>query len=397
MKILKKQRILIVTLALLLFLQQIVYADIFFSGTGGVATDLSIGNAPSTTELKISAFYMAQIQLGEKFLLNSGISFQAENIFDDTLSENVFELFSLDEFSLLYRFSIERTIGQIALFAGEYESAGNDTFLRRHFGAQGVNSNLLENQIEQKAASIFPISGLGFALGARFSQPLEAAFYAYYNEKFEKKHVNIDLRIAGITDSFLFDFVFGVSLPLDTTDAFGAEVEAIIRRADLHAGITMILGRNTNTNIFMQFGIARIQLKPDPKQVVASLEDLYVFIEPRFATEKMNVAFSIFSIPQDTSDIIQYIDNSVGVNLSMETIRIDMGKNHGVVGGFITASIPNSASTDFDMKNLSIQIAPYVEVNIGKHIINASLQIRPLKYENFSGMITLSASYKIKS
>jgi len=404
---LSNMRIKLIIVVLFLFLLPTAYADIFFDATGGLAVDWTPDAKIKKTKLKIRAFYISQIQFGNNVLLNGGFSIATESIFSDPFLQEIPSSFSLDELSLIYRFTNEASI---ALFAGEYESAGTDTFVRRHFGVQEINSNLLKGQIGKKPASIFAIDGYGLALSARFSNPLAIAFYTYYNEKStsiktedetedERDYINIDFRVAGVTESFIGDFVFGVGLSLDKNDN---DDGIIIEYADFHIGLTMLLGRNSSGNVYMQFGIARIQVIPADKQQILAMEDLYLFIEPRFATKKLKFALSLFALPKATTKHVQYIDNSAGASLSIESMRIDMGNNHGTVGGFITVSLPNPIGKDvdpkdfFDIKNIAIQVVPYTEITIGQSALKVSVHVHPLKYEFFDEMIGFSVTYKIQ-
>lgn len=401
---LSSTRVKLITVVLFVFLLPTAYADIFFDATGGLAADWTPDAQIRETKLKIRAFYISQIQFGNNVLLNGGFSIATDSIFDDTFLQEVPSSFSLDELSLVYRFTNETSI---ALFAGEYESAGTDTFVRRHFGVQEINSNLLKSEIGKEPASIFAIDGYGLALSARFPDPLALAFYAYYNEKstgsktededIKKHYINIDFRVAGATESFIGDFVFGIGLPLDKNEA-----DFIIRRVDFHIGLAMLLGRNSSGNVYMQFGISRIQTIPDSDQEILAMEDLYLFIEPRFATKNLKFALSLFALPKTTTERVAYIDNSAGASLSIESMRIDMGNNHGTVGGFITASIPNPIGKDvdpkefFDIENIALQVVPYVEITIGQSSLKVLVHVHPLKYEFFSEMIGFSATYKIQ-
>lgn len=404
MKSFNTQKRLVAIALLFLSAFSTVYAEVFFTSSGGVAADLFPNDPLSKTEVKVRAFFACQLQFGESLLLNGGFSIRTENILKTSFMQNVTSSFSLDEFSLSYRFNIEDSTGQATLFAGEYESAGPETFMARYFGAHGLQSDLLKNSIGQKQISILPINGLGFALSTRFKKPMAAAFYLYYNEKFTDKHMNIDFRFAGVSEYFIGDFVVGIGLPLDKTDDNGEPVVLIIRRADLHIGATMLIGNNPHANIFTQMGITRIQLNPpyneeNPpvKEKNLSLEDVYVFVEPRFVIGKLKFSLSLFAIPDAVIDLVPYVDNSIGVGFSISSHSIRMGKNKGVVGGYITASVQTpKEGEDVDFEALSLKVVPYTEIAIGKGIMNISLEINAMEYANLGDMFVLSTSYKIQ-
>lgn len=415
MKLAHNKKTILIGIASFLFLLSTVYSDFFYDVNGGVAIDL-----PQNAEIRIRAFFATQIQFGDSLLFNGGFSIRTTDILADKFAQNIPSSFFLDEISLLYRFTIQDSIGHVALFFGEYESAGTDIFVRRHFGIDKIHSNLFKTQIGYKPVNIFSIDGLGVAVTTRLPQPIAIAFYAYSNEKpvttdgdsEDTEHINLDLRIAGATQSFIGDLVFGVNLPLTTKNNAGEDVVLFIERADFHAGLTMLIGNNSRTNWYIQLGVTKIQMDPLEGEIL-ELEDLYIFLEPRFKTEKINFAISVFSLPEDTSNRIQYIDHTttidpatgeatdnavVGLSVSLESNGMNILTNKAVIGGFLTASIPHPAidTIPFDIANLSVQLVPYAELSMGDALINISIQIRALEYLNIKNMFALSASYTMR-
>ena len=95
----------------------------------------------------------------------------------------------------MYRFKIEKTASQFALFAGEYEAAGSDTFTQRYLGTKSFASYLLEKEMGFKTPAIVPVGGAGGSFTIKYAVPVANALYLYYNEQFGKNRLNTDIRI----------------------------------------------------------------------------------------------------------------------------------------------------------------------------------------------------------
>ena len=184
-------------------------ADIFSDTASGGAIDFLPSAVSGNPEVQFRGFYRTQVQIGERFLANTAFSLKTGNVFGDIKLRDIPSLFNIDELSLMYRFKIEKTASQFALFAGEYETGGSDTFTQRYLGTKAFASYLLEKEIGFKTPAIIPVGGAGGSFTVKYAVPAASALYVYYNEQFGKNRLNTDIRIAGVSNALIADFMFG--------------------------------------------------------------------------------------------------------------------------------------------------------------------------------------------
>ena len=371
-------------------------ADIFSDTASGGAIDFLPSAVSGNPEVQFRGFYRTQVQIGERFLANTAFSLKTGNVFGDIKLRDIPSLFNIDELSLMYRFKIEKTASQFALFAGEYETGGSDTFTQRYLGTKAFASYLLEKEIGFKTPAIIPVGGAGGSFTVKYAVPAASALYVYYNEQFGKNRLNTDIRIAGVSNALIADFMFGTSLPFENKDANGNNVILLIRRADFHAGISLLIGGNPFVNFFMQAGVTRIQTDPDPGDSVFSLSDLYAFFEPRFSTRAAVFSLSAFHLPLSVYENIPYIDYPLGAAFMIKSIPIDLKSIQGVFGCIFTASTVNPLVSAFSMQKLSAQVVPFAEFTAPQGVFKVKVPVKPLAYADWKKMFSITASYKVR-
>lgn len=368
--------------------------DFFSVNTGAGTADIIPGDASKKTEVKFRAFYGTQIQAGKRFLANAGISLRSGNLFDTMEPRDIPSLFNIDELSFMYRFRMEQALSQIAFFMGEYEPLGDDVFARRYLGTRLFNSYFLQKRIGFPVPAIIPAEGIGGSFTVRYKN-IAGALYTNYAEKNGKKHMNIDARIAGVSNALIVDFLFGVTLPFEDRDSNGEKVVAVIRTVDFHTGLTMLVGDNPFVNLYMQAGIARLRAKPAAGEKIFVLDDLYAFLEPRFSIQKVLFSLSLFHLPPHTYQNISYADYPLGASFMIKSVPLNLKSANWVFGGILSVSMPNPAVSPFSIKTMSIQAVPYFECGVGKGVFKAELPVRPLSYDDVGKLISLSISYKV--
>ena len=371
-------------------------ADIFSDTASGGAIDFLPSAVSGNPEVQFRGFYRTQVQIGERFLANTAFSLKTGNVFGDIKLRDIPSLFNIDELSLMYRFKIEKTASQFALFAGEYETGGSDTFTQRYLGTKAFASYLLEKEIGFKTPAIIPVGGAGGSFTVKYAVPAASALYVYYNEQFGKNRLNTDIRIAGVSNALIADFMFGTSLPFENKDANGNNVILLIRRADFHAGISLLIGGNPFVNFFMQAGVTRIQTDPDPGDSVFSLSDLYAFFEPRFSTRAAVFSLSAFHLPLSVYENIPYIDYPLGAAFMIKSIPIDLKSIQGVFGCIFVASTVNPLVSAFSMQKLSAQVVPFAEFTAPQGVFKVKVPVKPLAYADWKKMFSITASYKVQ-
>lgn len=370
--------------------------DIFSHTVNGAAVDLFPGNKIENTALTFRGFYGGQIQIGNRFLLNGTVSAKAGNLFSGISLRDIASSVNVDEVSLMYRFKIENSSAQWALFAGEYEPVGTDMFITRYFGTETFSSYLLEKQIGFEAPAIYPLNGAGTSFMIKYSVPVANAAYLYYNEKYGKQYLNGDFRLAGVSDIIIADFLFGFALPFEKKDANGNDVVMVVKRVDFQTGLTLLIAGNPFVNFYMQAGISRIQAKPDSGEQIVSLNDLYFLLEPRFAAGKTLFSFSFFYLPENTFKNIPHIDQSWGAAFTIKSVPIELPAAQGVFGGIVCASTANPLTKTIDINSISIKAVPFADISIRNGTLKILLPIQPLKYNTPNEAVSLSLSYTIR-
>ncbi len=392
----KKLKKVLVSLALFSIFLFNASAQVFFDSEGGVGLDTIPKAGFEGIDLNVRAYYGAQIQLGNNLLIESEFSFFTDSIIDKIFLQDVPANFSLDKLSFSYNIAGLNFNSRVSAFAGTQDVFGTDDFAKKYFGARSFDSILLEKRIGYDQPGIYSIDGFGLELNTVYNTSVATAFYAYYNEGFGKKQLNFDSRIVGIANAVIADFSFGVSLPFDDSNSSG-DALLVIKRADLHSGLTLLIGNNPYANLYLQAGVTRIQINPDVGEKVFSLENLHVLLEPRFAVGNARTSLAFFIMPQSTVDLIDYIEYSSGASYSL-----DLTSNLGVVklnyGAHISASYNDIngliENPVFNIDDLSVVGTPYVTFAVGSGSFNVSAPISVLRFTEPDKMFKIAVSYK---
>lgn len=370
--------------------------DIYSHTVNGAAVDLLPGQSVKNTEIQFRGFYGGQVQIGNRILLNGIVSAKTGNIFSDARFRDISSLVNIDEASVMCRFKIEQASAQASVFIGEHDTPGSDSFVKKNFGTIGFSSELLEKEIGFETPAVFPLNGIGTSFMIKYHVPAANAIYLYYNEKYGKKCLNGDFRVAGVSDVIIADFIAGLSLPFEKKDANGNDVVMVVKRADFHTGLTLLIGGNPFVNLYMQGGLARIQTKPDSGENVVNFSDIYFLFEPRFAIGKTRFSLSVFYLPEHTYKNIPYVDKSLGGAFIIKSIPIEMRSSQGVFGCITSLSMANPMTETMDIDSFSLKAVPFADITIRNGILKILLPIQPLKYNTPNEAIALSLSYTIR-
>ncbi len=387
-----QKKIFLITAIVLLI--STAHAQVFFDSEGGMAVDMVPKVDFKGAELSVRSFYGAQMQLGNNILLEGQFSFMTNNIFDNTFLQDIPAEFSLNKLSFSYNLVGLNYNSRITAFAGSHDGVGTDQFMRKHFGTRSFDSPLFQPQIGLEPASIIPIDGYGLEASTIFGTSTAAAFYAYYNDKFSFNQLNFDFRFVAVTNALIADIVFGASLPFDRTDSDGNEVIVIIRRADLHTALTMLIGNNPYANLYIQAGVTRIQINPDPGNEIFSLDDLHILFEPRFTIGNVNLNISAYMLPQDTVDLTPYIEHTIGGILYINA-GTNFGRTKADFGSHISGGYENLLDDlTFNLSRLSLMVTPYFNLSVGAGTLEVSAPVKLLDFATPEKMVSASISYK---
>lgn len=414
--------------SILILTLSLTFAAPAFNSYAGASLEV-VPNEERGIALNANGVFVGQYSLDNSFTLKGNFNVKTEDIINGGLFQDTLAYFTIKELSATYRFIAENLNQQASIFIGKFESFGSDAFIKKYFGSNNFTSPILLPDLDLDTVGIYDFSGVGLAYSIKLASPKAFGVYLYYNkEKSEKNStileenstssedttentneetestetnkkpkvlgkINGDLRFSAAWDSLILDVDFGITLPIETEDDAGNEVLVLIRRADFHAGVSMLLGNNPITNLFLQVGILKLQAKPMPDTQILSLSDIYLYMEPRFTTEflKCNVAF--FCLPKPALKNLKYIKNPIGCNLTFASQPLIILNQNGDFGCHFTVSSASNLSS-INLNSFDFQISPYLNLYMFGGTVDLSSTIYPLKLKDFDEFISVSLGYK---
>lgn len=378
------------------------FAESVFNSYAGASLDIGAKeNNEKGIALKLNGVFAGQYTLDNSFSIRGQFSVTTDDIFDNGIFQDTPAWFTINELSATYRFLTETVNHQASIFIGEFESFGSDSFVKKYFGSRNFSSPILLPYLGLDTVGMIKFDGIGFAYSVKFPSPKALGLYFYYDiteeenqisgELEDVKKLNGALRFSAAWDSIILDADFGISLPLKTKTSSGEDVILVIEYAELHTGISLLLGNNPITNLFLQVGINKLDLNPKSITPILSIEDVYLFMEPRFTTKylKCNVAF--FCLPTAVLSELQFINNPIGCNISFTSQPFIMFGKNADFGCNFTVSTANLTSAE--ITNYDFQITPYINLYAFNGVFNVMTTINTMDFKKPS-FFTLSLGYK---
>ena len=390
-----------------------VFGETAFNSFAGTSLDLGPRKEKKGIALNVNGAFAGQYTLDNSFTLRGHFLVKTQDVFENGIFQDTTATFTIKELSATYRFLTENINQQASVFIGEFESFGSDSFVKKYFGTKNLTSPVLLPELGLDTNGMFPFDGAGLAYSIKLASPKAFGLYFYYNKtkteetqedgkisEIDTKRINGDFRFSSAWDFLVLDTDFGVSLPMETTIKHGTEsteddeeVILLIRYAELRGGVSMLLGNNPITNLFLQFGLQNITLDPAEKNHILSLDNIYLFMEPRFTTEyvKCNVAF--FCLPQKTLKNLKYIKNPVGCSLTFASQPIMLFGNNADFGCHFTVSSA-AALDNMEIKSFDMQISPYLNLYVFGGTFEVSSNIYPQNFKKNKEFFTISLGYR---
>ncbi|MCR5698935.1 MAG: hypothetical protein K6G52_04750 [Treponemataceae bacterium] len=398
------------------------FATPYFSGYAGVGGTLK--DSDDSAAFLLDGFFSGQFDISPSFIIRTSASlYTTSSIFSDFSFKNKECYFNLDEFSLTYRNYFGPVTQFLAAFAGDYDPIGSDLFLQRQFGIDSFTSKLTESISGISKATIFDNSGIGIAYYLKLPANTALGLYGYYNSaealttstttsttttEEDTPSLNADLRFAGAWSQVALDFVFGCNMPIERTytNADGEEVNVVvlIQRADLHMGLTAFFGNTNSSSLLFQAGITQLIVDQETlaDQSALSLDNVFLFIEPKFVTKNLIFSVALFNMPSDMLEHLYFISNPTGINLTVCSPWIVISGNRNQFGGMITVSSENSMDSLLQdasnlLSGLDLHIIPYGSTRFTSGTLNYSVQISALgitTVQEFFKAMVARISYK---
>ena len=421
---LKSHKKIFAVLFCLLFFIYTAFTYPYFTGTIGIGGKIQ-PEPEKFPQVLMDSYFAGQFDLSKNLFLRTSFSmYTTESIFKDITFKNTESIFSLDEISLTYLGSFGQISHLLGIHLGEYEPVGSDVFLQRQFGIPSFASRLTESICGISRAKIYDMSGIGGSYVVKLPKNIAVGTSIYYNktENFEtpeeddiSESFNTDFRFASAGRIGAIDLTFGLTMPMkreivhDNGDT--QKVILLIERADMHAGLTAFLGSSNSSSLLFQAGFTKLIIDPSEEndEKVLSLNDVYILVEPRFVSKSMCISLSLFNMPKETRENLFYVENPVGISLSLYTPWISLSGKKSQFGLMTTVSSSDSLdkiiiqqeaeqSNEEKMSNLGLHISPYGIIYLGGGKLNFSLNVNAFNikdFDTFLDNISLIAGYKV--
>lgn len=431
-KLNSQKKVIAILFCILLFIHT-TFATPYFNGTMGIG-----GRFQPIPEkfpaLLMDAYFAGQFDLSSSVTLRTSLSmYTTESIIKESIFQNTPSIFNLDEVSLTYRGSVGAISHYLGIYLGEYDPVGSDIFLQRQFGIPSFASRLTETICGISKAKIYDMTGIGGTYTVRFPQNLALGVNVYYNKAKDwtsitvgesldssddvfAESLNTDLRFAGAWRAAALDLSLGLTMPMKKEITFEdgntQKVILLIERADMHAGLTAYFGSSNSSSLLFQAGFTKLIIDPNAakKEQVLSFDDVYVLIEPRFVSKSLCFSLSLFNMPTSTKENLFYVEDPVGISVTLYTPWISLSGNKSQFGLMTTMS--SSKSLDNIIKgneeglgfeaikeDLGLFVSPYGIIYFGAGKLNFSLNVNALDikdWNSFLDNVSLIAGYKVQ-
>ena len=375
---------------ILIPLQDLTAASSLSTFTGAEIDFVPVKN--STPELKLSGVFATQYNVNNSFIFRGSFGIRTDDIITNGFFQDTPSYFSINELSMSYKLPTSVITQQLAIFMGKYESLGSDEYMQKNFSTVNYASPIFSKNLAVFSEGIVTYSGLGLSYSMKFQSSKALGFYFYYDKKYDYNFLNFDLRFASAFDTVLFDVGAGAALPLESKDSNDSEVFLLIRRCDIHAGFSLLLGNNPVTNLFIQAGLQRIQIKPMPDTRNISLKDLFIFVEPRFTGNYIRCNVSFFCVPETQIAELPYIPQPIGCDVHLASPEFILINRQAMCG--VHTAVACGLTNDYKLKDLDIQITPYIDCSVLGGTFNLMFMFHPMSYKDIGKFFNFSLSYK---
>ena len=382
----------------LFFSSTVLFGQNHFSGFAGVAGNVGAGD-DDKFHLTTDAFFAGQFDLLGIVLLRAGATVRTSNLFSSEVFNRVPASFTLDELSITARFPCCHATRYVSLFAGEYESIGSDTFLRRHFGILPTGARFLEKRTGFVDTPIHTYSNLGASYILKLKTPQAFGLYFYANERDTQTRGSVDLRFAGVFPIVTLDFSAGIGFPIKTKEPEDKTSNPVTKSIEFHGGFSTLIGDHHTASLFLQLGVTKAILNPAETEKALQLSDTYFLLEPRFKVKSMNFHFALFNLPKETVQDLFFISNSVGCNLAIFADNIYSGVHNITFGAHITVSAKDISLDNFNSltdKNLSFRVSPFVETPLHNGTLMSRLTMDFMEITRLHKTMKFTVGYKTK-
>lgn len=408
------------SIVFLLLCSAFLWAEISFSGYAGIKGDFFSSKEDSfEPALCFQTYFAGQLNITKRLLLRTEFSMQTADIADKGPFVSTDATFCIDELSVTYVKPFLGHVQYFNLFLGTYEPIGSDVFLQRQFGVQSFTSLITESWLGLKGSTAYPFYGAGGSYILHLgTAPIATGAFLYVNRENseDERQLNLDWRFGTVLPWLSLDFAIGIGAPMGTKRG-DEKVILLIDTLYLHTGLTMLLGNKYSTSLFFQGGFANMPLHSGENANQIESRDIYLLVEPRFVSRKFQTHITFFSVPENTVDKLIFIENTMGLNLSVFTNDLYI-KNTNIQFGFhVTWTVTDKVTDKTVAQNINknfldlkdplsiikdcdhhVKISPFVSFPLLSGTMHAMLQARvtDMKSETWAKAFKLSVGYKVR-
>lgn len=402
-----KRTRLFLTLSLLIICSGLSSAATF-SGFAGIKGDIESDKTADHFDpvMNLTGFFQGQLSLTQNLLFRSELSLKTADVIETKLIDDTEAVFKINELSLTYVKPFLAITQYFSFFFGNFEPVGTGQFLQRQFGIRPINSHITDNFSGLNCAMPFTINGIGGSYVAHVNdEPVAVGLYVYKNEENPEKikQLNFDLRYGSVFKYLTVDSAIGIGAPLNSKNG-SEDVILLIDELFLHTGFDILIGNPYMSSLYLQAGYANMPLKAGSSKQEISSDEIYMIVEPRIWTPKFEAHISFFSLPNEATEKLEFIekDNTLGLNVNIFTDKLYIKDRDFTFGFHSTLSFKNLYFMDlkhikeFIDEDYMIKVSPYVSFPVMSGTLSFMLQtkISGFSSENMRDQFKLSIGYK---
>lgn len=359
----------------ILLLAGISFADVNFSGMAGGSTGVSgiTGDNPDFT-IPFNAFAAAQLNLGSWGIFRANLGLASKNLIGGNLFTGQDATLKMNEVSLVLTKSGNAIKNYFGFYFGTYEVVGQDEFLQRQFGIEPFTSMVTRNATTLSTGiPLYDNYGTGFSYIMNFADaPGVLGFNFYINETSAKIFkINLDIRTAWITKLLTIDLCGGLGVPIQNQ---GTETEILLLIDTLyaHGGVSLLLGNRYTHSLFIQAGIQNLELiKGSSPSSFEGIDDLSLLVEARIYSKEFKTRVTAYSLHKETIKDMFYLQDTLGVVLSLYSDTIPVKNNNMTMGTYIIGSLSDQSLADVisttafaTIPKINVYLTPFVSIPV---------------------------------
>lgn len=314
----------------------------FFTGFAGMLGDFhnNIEKTHFSPQFTTQTFMTGQLDLNGKTIIRGGFDFRTDDLIDNGIFKDTPATFKVDEFSITQIIKGYDSTSYLSAFVGCFEPIGSDVFLERQFGLHSISSLITQSWSGLNGSTVYPFYGTGVSYVYHAKAPIALGFYGYYEFKeFVTEHetsgkvISTDLRFACNFNMFTLDLAAGLGFPIEDkyeNDEETDKVVLLIRTADMHAGVTFLLGNVNSTSFLIKAGFQAMNIDPNnSKHYHICNDNRYFLSEFRAKEENFILSLAAYSIPIKTiQHDMPFMHDPLGFNIGMQNgNKIQYGLN----------------------------------------------------------------------